>query len=143
MTEFNKVFLDTQIFIYFLEDNEQFGEQANNIFRFFRDNDVELISSVLTYMEFCVRPFELKKHDLIDTFKEFLKEIDVFLLNIDFKIAELAAQLRSKYKGLRGMDAIQIATAIYSNCDSFMTNDKKLKSMNEIEITLIGDWQVV
>ena len=143
MIEFNRVFLDTSIFIYFFEDNEKFGDKVDNFFAYCLQSNVEFVSSIITHMEFCVRPYELKKYKLIDKFQQFLKDLNIHLFDVDFRIADLASRLRGKHKALKGMDAIQIATAIYSNCDTFVTNDKKLKDINEIKINLISDWEMV
>lgn len=40
--------------------------------------------------------------------------------------------IRSQYKYFKGMDALQIATAITSRCDLFFTNDKQLRQVKEI-----------
>lgn len=37
------------------------------------------------------------------------------------------------------MDSIQIATALLSGCDEFITNDKKLKRLDELSIILIEE----
>jgi len=54
-------------------------------------------------------------------------------------ITKTAAKLRAKYKGLKGMDAIHIATSIYYNCDIFLTNDAQLKQVSEANILLVDD----
>ena len=54
-------------------------------------------------------------------------------------ITKIAAKLRAKYKGLKGMDAIHIATSIYYNCDIFLTNDAQLKQVSEANILLVDD----
>ena len=54
-------------------------------------------------------------------------------------ITKTAAKLRAKYKGLKGMDAIHIATSIYYNCDIFLTNDAQLKQVSEDNILLVDD----
>ena len=48
---------------------------------------------------------------------------------IDEDIGNLAAQMRARYN-LSLTDALQIATAIQSNCDAFLTNDLQLKRVN-------------
>jgi predicted nucleic acid-binding protein len=62
------------------------------------------------------------------------------LQEVTLPVADTATKLRSKYQGLRGMDALQISAAIHSECDHFMTNDRRLKQVNEIDVMLIKDW---
>lgn len=54
-------------------------------------------------------------------------------------IAEKAADLRAKYgdSGLKIPDAIQLATAICYDAQLFLTNDKRLKKLQQKEIKII------
>ena len=54
-------------------------------------------------------------------------------------MAETAAQIRAKYSGIKAMDALQLASAITSGCDVFLTNDKQLRQVNEIQVLLVDD----
>jgi predicted nucleic acid-binding protein len=40
---------------------------------------------------------------------------------------------------LKAMDALQLSIAICSGCQQFLTNDKRLKNISEIEIILIDN----
>jgi predicted nucleic acid-binding protein len=58
------------------------------------------------------------------------------MINVNNLIAIKAAELRAKYS-LKTPDSIQLATAIQYNADYFLTNDLRLKLVNEIKsITL-------
>lgn len=71
-----------------------------------------------------------------------MKRIDVEIENIDQKVATKAYQLRAKYTFLKGMDAIQVASAVHTDCEIFVTNDKKLKTIEEISILLLGEYAI-
>jgi predicted nucleic acid-binding protein len=62
--------------------------------------------------------------------------IDILDLNIE--IAKKAAGLRAKY-GLKTPDSIQVATAVYSSADYFLTNDIRLRAVKEIEILILDE----
>ena len=51
----------------------------------------------------------------------------------------IAVNLRTKYKGLKALDSIHIASAIASGCDAFFTNDKQLKQISELHILYLSD----
>jgi predicted nucleic acid-binding protein len=51
-------------------------------------------------------------------------------------VLEQAAHLRAKYKGLRTPDAIHLASAMTRHCGAFVTNDVKLKIVNDLTIVL-------
>lgn len=55
---------------------------------------------------------------------------------MDKDIATLAAKLRAKYK-IKTPDAIFIATGIAEKAEIFITNDTRLKIVNEIGIIII------
>jgi len=48
-----------------------------------------------------------------------------------------AARLRAKYVGLKAMDSFQLACALDKNCSVFLTNDKQLRQVEEIECRLL------
>lgn len=141
MKEIKRIFVDTSIFIYFIEGHEIFGNNANDFFKYCLANRIEMKTSAISYMEFCVMPYQKNRLDVIDSFKELIIDLGMSIYSINLKIADLAAKLRGKYKFLKGMDALQIATAIYSGYDRFITNDKKLQSVSEIEIIILEEWK--
>ena len=59
------------------------------------------------------------------------------LTEINWDVAQISAILRSKYSSLRAIDSLQIACAISKQCESFLTNDKRLRIVKEINIQLI------
>lgn len=139
MIEFNKIFIDTSIFIYYLEDNERYCDKIINLIEFCVLNNISFVTSTIAYMEFCVKPYEMKKEEVIKKFQELLIDFDIKVYGINIQVADIAAKLRSKYKGIKAMDALQISTAIYSSSNKFITNDRKLKSIDEIDVMLIDD----
>ena len=140
MIEFKKIFIDTCIFIYFIEQSSKYIDRVNNFFSYCLLNDIDLNTSSVSFMEFAVRPYETNSTEILLKFKEMLVDFNVSCYNIDMQIAELAAKYRSKNKWLKGTDVLQIAVALYSECDSFITNDASLKKINELNVILIDDW---
>lgn len=135
---FNKIFIDTAPFVYIIENSNDFADSTENKISKFAQNS-KFITSVITYAEFCVKP---KKHNdkiVIEYFEKFLSNINCDLKNIDLPISNITADLRAKYTTLKTPDAIQLATAIYFNCNIFLTNDKKLKIVEEIKVVLVTD----
>ncbi len=61
------------------------------------------------------------------------------LYSIDAVIAEKSAELRSKYS-LKTPDAIQIAAGIENSASLFITNDERLKGIDEIEVLALSDY---
>jgi predicted nucleic acid-binding protein len=140
MTGFEKIFLDTAPFIYLVEDNQKYAKSVAN---FIADQIIVhesiLFTSVITIAEFCVKPKRNNELIIIEKFKNKLKEHQIIIVNITEHIAELSADLRTKYTSLKNFDALQLATAISAGCDKFLTNDHTLKQIKEIKILLVED----
>jgi len=47
--------------------------------------------------------------------------------------------LPAKYQFLKGMDAFQLVLSINEKCGRFITNDKKLKRVTEIDVKTMED----
>jgi predicted nucleic acid-binding protein len=62
-------------------------------------------------------------------------------VKIDIPIAQHAAEIRVKYN-LKLPDALQIATALVSNCEAFLTNDVQLKRVTELQVLVISELEV-
>jgi predicted nucleic acid-binding protein len=58
---------------------------------------------------------------------------------VDLEVARRAADLRAGYR-LRPPDAIQLAAALFHGATAFVTNDKKLKQVNELKVLTLDDW---
>ena len=114
------------------------ARQAVNAFQAGR---LRAFTSVTTLVEVLPKPVEAGDMALADQFIAFLrhgKHID--LLEISADIAESAGKLRGKYPALRTMDAIQIAVALDIGADAFITNDRRLKSVTEIDVIVLKDY---
>jgi predicted nucleic acid-binding protein len=131
------VFLDTAPLIYFIEGNSPFQEKLKEIFNLNDHGDFTFITSSITLLEVLVKPLKDGKNKLAESYKDILlNAAGIEMIEITNAIAIRAAGLRAKY-GVKTPDAIQLATAIEFNVDYFLTNDLRLKLVNEVEsITL-------
>ncbi len=97
------------------------------------------VTSPISLSECLVYPYKL---GLIALAQDFIYLIvdgeNINFVLIDEDIGNLAAQMRARYN-LSLTDALQIATAIQSNCDAFLTNDLQLKRVNELSILVISE----
>ncbi len=137
MKDFNSLFLDTCIFIYFIEKHPEYNEKIAEILEYYLNKNTTFSTSVITHSEFCTMPYRTNNHLNIQQFELLLSQLDIIPIEINRKIADDAAKLRAKYSSLRLMDALQISTAINQNCDAFLTNDRKLQQIIEIQIFIV------
>jgi predicted nucleic acid-binding protein len=103
------------------------------------DDNAEFYTSTITDAEFLVKPFSDNNITEIQLYKEYLMRLELVKCAISEQIAEKAALIRAKYKGIKLADSLQIASCINSECDEFLTNDKQLKQVTEVGIVYLGD----
>lgn len=131
MTGYERIFLDTSPIIYFMEESDLYFEKMKSIFRVVIDDDIRLCTSTVTYEEYEVGPYRSGNLRLITKFEEFIRDMDIAVVDIDRSIAARAATLRGEYVGYKGMDALQLACAMTAGCDLFLTNDKQLRQTRQ------------
>lgn len=131
--------LDTATFIYHFEKDNPFFEATSVLFRNIQSHQIEGITSVVTLAEILVRPMKIKDIEIIEDYKIILNNFpNLTILNIDQNIAILAAELRAKYK-IKLLDALQIAGGLIKEATLFITNNKKLKLVQEIKVVTLRD----
>lgn len=139
MTEFKRVFVDTAPIIYYLENNSLYRDVIKKFFTKCVEENIQIVTSTITIEEYLVFPYSSGKMDFADNFKKFIDYMNIEVVDIDSKIAEQGAEIRGQYKNFKAMDALQIAAAIVSGCDTFFTNDKQLRQEKELPCMTIED----
>ena len=136
-----RIMVDTAPIIYHIEEKGILGKVSEEIFKLIRDRSKHFVfSSVITFSEVLVHPLRASRKDLVNKYRSFfLMSSNFTIYSIDILIAEKAAELRANY-GLRTPDALQIAIAIENNGTLFITNDKGLEKIKEVEVLVLGDY---
>ncbi|MBO4619867.1 MAG: PIN domain-containing protein [Victivallales bacterium] len=140
MTEFKngvaRMYVDTALFIYYLEHSSLFFHPARVFFRHCYQK-MPLVTSAVTLEEYCTYPYA--NHDLqsIENFKTFLTGMNVSICSVNQEIALEAARLRACHEALKALDALHLATAIITKCKAFITNDKRLQTLPEIQVVTL------
>jgi predicted nucleic acid-binding protein len=138
----NRLFLDTGAVIYYVDANPNYITLIDYIFDSFDTQTIRAVTSPVTLAECLVLPIKdkdlVKRQNFIDILT--LPEMADFI-NINANICIQAAELRVKYN-LKLPDALQVSTAINSQCDAFLTNDKQLSRVTELQILIIDDLKI-
>ena len=101
--------------------------------------EVLVVTSELTLAETLVGPIKTNNLLIQQTYRSFLTTTAVLeVVPISRRILEEAAQLRATSK-LKLPDAIHLATALQSQCDSFLTNDVVYKSLNLTQVKMLAE----
>ena len=136
----SKIGIDSVAFIYYIEDRNPYSELCQEIFLQIESRLLAGFSSTLALTEVLTHPFRENDLHTIQAYKTLLLGAPgMNLIPIDASIAEKAAELRAKYL-IKTPDALQLATAILSGCDAFLTNDKGLRRVSELLIIILDDF---
>jgi predicted nucleic acid-binding protein len=139
LSRHKKVGLDTMVFIYHLEDHPRYGPLTQRIFEALEAGENRGVTSVIALLELLVRP---KVEGREEVAREYLHLLTTYpnlaILAIDVGVAEIAAELRAKY-GVRTPDALQLAAAVQAGATGFITNDRRLEAIKELEIGVLDD----
>ena len=133
----SRVYLDTAPIIYFLEKNPQWYEKIEVFLYKGIQEEFQFVTSVITNIEYLVVPTRDLNLLAINNYWNFLRSLDIKVLQINREIAEVAVKLRAKYAGIKTADAIQLAASLYANCDIFLSNDKQLLQVKEVPVKLV------
>ena len=132
-----KIFLDTAPLIYYMEGRNGYVQKLHELFSI--KSHCQFITSVITLSEVLVLPLRENNTILATQYENILthaENIDIYGINI--QVAKDSARLRAKYT-IKTPDALQLATAQYSSADYFLTNDLRLKSINDLNIITLSD----
>ena len=129
--------IDTVAFIYHLEENQRYLPFTNVLFEMVENGVIKGVTSVVTMMEILVKPKQEKNEQAIEEYKFTLQTFpNLKIKPIDFDVAEKAAELRAVY-GVKPPNALQIAASLDEGAKAFVTNDEKLKQVEEIEVVVM------
>jgi predicted nucleic acid-binding protein len=132
--------IDTSIFIYQLEDSDRYASVAEEALDALAHGVFQGVTSVLTLMEVAVRPLQLGRTDVADDYELLLGSYPhLAVVELDRATARRAAVLRATYR-LRPADALHVAACLESGATAFLTNDKGLRRVNELEVIVLDDY---
>jgi predicted nucleic acid-binding protein len=123
-----QLFLDTAPIIYFVEGNPDFYPTCEKVFDVIDQGNAIGITGVVSFAEVLVVPLLGGDLSLAQLYRDILALLSP--VSITPAIAEHAADLRARYS-LKTPDALQLAAALASGCDGFLTGDQKLQRVTE------------
>jgi predicted nucleic acid-binding protein len=132
--------LDTAPFIYYIEDVASYADLLDPVFSLIESRTLAAVTSTVTLAEILTKPFADKNFALAEEIKFTLASFaSLAIASIDEKLAEAAALIRARY-AIRTPDALQIAAAIQGEASLFLTNDKRVKKVDAIEVVVLSDY---
>jgi predicted nucleic acid-binding protein len=135
-----RIGLDTSVFIYHIEERSHFAGPAGVAMDQLANGAFVGVTSVLTLIEIAVKPLQLGRSDVAEEYEVLLANYpNLVVAPIDRPTARRAAELRAHHR-LRPADSLQLATCLEERATAFLTNDRDLRRVSEIEVLLLGDF---
>jgi len=130
----HRVYLDTNVFVYFLDRNPDYFSVVAPIIEAIDSGLIIGYTGDAAIAETLVKPYQTDNPALAASFKAFFSTEDFLSIQShDAGTFDLAAQLRAK-RGLKFIDALHYATAIQAGCKFFLTNDGGIQSSDVLEV---------
>ncbi|MEO6542743.1 MAG: PIN domain-containing protein [Nitrospiraceae bacterium] len=137
--ERERIGIDTNLFIYFLEDHPRYGVWCASLFDRIERGHNHAVTSTVTLLELLVQPYRDQKEELAQKiFALATTYPKIEWMPVTLNVADRAAELRARYR-LSTPDAIQLATAIGHKATRFYGTDRALRRVKEIECILVDD----
>jgi predicted nucleic acid-binding protein len=121
----SRVYWDTMLFVYWLEDHPVYAKRVRNILAKMEERQDRLCTRSFTAGEVLVGPYKLKAPAVAKHIREVFESQFVEVLPFTLVTADLYARIRSQY-AVSPADAIHLACAAEAKTDLFLTNDAAL-----------------
>jgi predicted nucleic acid-binding protein len=132
-----RVYVDTNVFIYFLERHDRYFESVVPFFQLFNDGLSIAYTGDAVVAETLYKPYQVNDTLRVSEFKEFFSNDEfITVLPHTKKVFELAAELSPK-RGMKLIDALHFATAALAGCKFILTNDQGFTSSESMEVILL------
>jgi predicted nucleic acid-binding protein len=118
-----KVYIDSCIVIYLLEEHPEFSSIVRNAFE--TSENRHFCISPLVELECLVGPLRAQNTPLIQRYKSFFQH--QIVLDIESSAYRHAAELRARHS-LKTPDALHLAVAHHYDCTELWTNDNRLNA---------------
>ena len=132
-----KIAIDTMIFIYAFEEHPAHASSLRSFFSALEKGEMEAVTSSVTITECLTQPYRVKDFTLAAQYMALFRNFPhLSVIPVTDDIAERAAFLRAN-QNLKTPDALQLATALLSGSNFFLTNDESLSSIQDIPILIL------
>jgi predicted nucleic acid-binding protein len=133
-----RVYIDSNIFIYFAEFKNPLGDVVRAQVDAIIDMGHEIIVSRLALLECIYKPARDGDLELVALYRFMLTESpEIDMVELEDNILDAAATKGGRL-GLKLQDAIHYFTALYMDCDVFLTNDVRFKSTGSMKVMSIN-----
>jgi predicted nucleic acid-binding protein len=135
----HRIYFDANFLIYFFDNKEPYFSVVSQLILACDRNIIFGYTGDAAVAELMVYPYKTKNALEIARGKAFFaRENFLTVMSHSSDLFDSASRLRAE-TGMKLIDSLHYATAIKTDCQFFITNDKGIKSSDHIEVILIDD----
>lgn len=128
------VYIDTNIFVYFVEATPIFFQKVKELFEHVATVGARLVTSEITLAECIYRPSQERDAPLVSVYEMLFEQSgEINLVPLDGAMTKRAA-IAGGSLGLKLIDAVHYMSALEAGCDFFVTSDSAFKSGPKMEV---------
>lgn len=137
----HRIYLDTNIFVYFLDRNTQFFDAASALIHAIATHHAHAYTGQIAVAETMVGPYRSRNPHHIASARAFFaqKHVLTVVRHEDWAF-EQAAQFRA-LTSVKLIDALHIATALQAKCRFLITNDKAIRASSRLQVLQLADFR--
>ena len=136
-----RVYFDANILMYLFEGFEAYESVLQNLLEGFEQKHFEAITSDLTLAELLAGPLKAGNTELAERYRRYLEQDEGIKLSSITRSDFIQAAVIRAQTGLKLPDSLHLASAISSECDVMLTNDKRIHSTPECHVVQLSDLQ--
>ena len=138
LTGHRKIALDSNVLIYLIETQGLLADAAASIVDAVAAGQVIAVMSAIGLVEVLVGPARRGDAIAFEITAEALRDLPIDVTPLGSAIAEDAAWIRGAV-GLGVEDAVHLATARSAGATAFVTNDRRLRSIPNLQVVYLDD----
>jgi uncharacterized protein len=121
----SRIYWDTMLFIYWLEDNPKFARRVDTIYSRMKKRDDHLLTGAFTFGEVLAGVYRKGTEQRAAEARRRLESVVEEVVPFTVETADRYARIRGNL-GVAPADAIHLASAAQAGTDLFITNDRRL-----------------
>lgn len=134
-----KLYVDANVVIYFVEGDETHQKMADALFEYAEANGIALITSEIAVGECLYGAHKRERSDSVERFEVIFDEVGIFhLVPVEIDIVKRAAKIGAKHR-IKLIDALHVVSAMETGCDVFVTNDRGIKSTQDLKVVQLSE----
>ncbi|HLW88215.1 MAG TPA: PIN domain-containing protein [Terriglobales bacterium] len=121
----SRIFWDTNLFIYLLEQNDEFSPMTRELRTEMLKRGDQLLTSTITLGEVLIKPTQAGDAERCRRYERAISSAAT-VVAFDIRAARYYASIKTS-RAIKAPDAVQLACAASAGVDLFITNDDRLQ----------------